>query len=180
MQNGRPNVLLILADDVGTGEVPGYWNTGLVDMPNLRSLVQHGVRFKDAHSTPLCSPSRYVLLSGNYQHRGHLYPGTWKVNYKSGQFRHGQQSIADVLRSEGNYETGMMGKWHMGGKLNLKDVYHCSTNLFMLQAYSCSICANIQVKSPQKIGTILVEYCQSLLMIQNIYYPMTNLTGQSP
>ncbi len=48
----KPNVLLILADDVGTGEVPGYWNTGLVSMPNLQEhLVQQGTVFTDAHST---------------------------------------------------------------------------------------------------------------------------------
>jgi arylsulfatase A len=111
-----PNILLVLADDVGTGDVPGYWNTGLVDMPNLQSIIENGVVFTDAHSTPLCSPSRYVMLSGNYQHKGFLYPGTWKVNYKSGQFLEGQQSIAEILRQNGFYTT-VIGKWHLGGMI---------------------------------------------------------------
>jgi arylsulfatase A len=112
--SARPNIVLIFADDVGTGEVPGYWNTGKVDMPNIQNLVDTGTVFTDVHSTPLCAPSRYVLLSGNYQHRGHLYGGTWQVNYKSGQFRDGQQSIAQVLQTK-NYHTAMTGKWHLGG-----------------------------------------------------------------
>ena len=62
----KPNVLLILADDVGTGDVPAYYNSSIVSMPNLDSLVNKGVTFKDVHSTPLCAPSRYMLLSGMY------------------------------------------------------------------------------------------------------------------
>ena len=115
MSTKPPNVLIILADDVGTGEVPGYWNTGNVEMPNVQKLVDEGITFTDAHSTPLCSPSRYVLLSGNYQHRGYLVGSTWKMNYQSGQFRNGQLSLADVFKA-GGYHTAMMGKWHLGGK----------------------------------------------------------------
>lgn len=107
-------MLLILADDVGTGDVPGYWNSGIVDMPNLQGLVDEGIVFTDAHSTPLCAPSRYVMLSGNYQHRGFLIGGSWKMNYQGGQFRDGQLSIADIFKA-GGYHTAVMGKWHLGG-----------------------------------------------------------------
>jgi len=79
----KPNILVILADDVGTGDIPLYWNSGLVDMPNVQRLANMGVTFKDAHSTPLCAPSRYMLLSGNYPHRGHLLGGTWGLTEKS-------------------------------------------------------------------------------------------------
>ena len=113
----QPNVMIIFADDVGTGDVPGYWNTGLVDMPNLADLVDNGVTLTDAHSTPFCAPSRYMLLSGNYPHRGSSPTGTWRLNYDVGsQFRPGQQSIADVFRENG-YKTAMFGKWHIGGEI---------------------------------------------------------------
>jgi len=46
----KPNILVILADDVGTGDIPLYWNSGLVDMPNVQRLANMGVTFKDAHS----------------------------------------------------------------------------------------------------------------------------------
>ena len=114
--NQKPNVLLILADDVGTGDVPGYWNTELVTMPNIENLIMKGTTFSDAHSSPLCSPSRYVLLLGNYQHRGVAFQGTWTLNNHRGQFLPGQKSLANVLRDGSNYYTAMMGKWHIGGK----------------------------------------------------------------
>jgi len=114
--------MIILSDDVGTGDVPGYWNDGAVHMPNLQQLVDDGITFTDAHSTPLCAPSRYVLLSGNYQHRGRLDGGTWGINYKGNQFLVGQKSIAQIFRENG-YDTSMFGKWHLGGKIPLKDGY---------------------------------------------------------
>ena len=76
----KPNILLILADDVGTGDIPYYWNSSGVEMPNLDRLSSMGVTFMDAHSTPLCAPSRYMLLSGNYAHRGLNPFGTWSFN----------------------------------------------------------------------------------------------------
>ncbi len=111
----KPNVMIIFADDVGTGDVPGYWNTDLVDMPNLQSLIENGTTFLDAHSSPLCAPSRYMLLSGNYQHRGRNFEGTWVMNYEGSQFQPGQKSIAEVFRDNG-YDTAVHGKWHLGGE----------------------------------------------------------------
>lgn len=112
----KPNVFVIFADDVGTGDVPGYWDTNKVSMPNLEKLVAEGTKFTNAHATPLCSPSRYMFLSGNYQHRGERYPSLWNLNYKSNQFKKGQISIAQTLRDNG-YDTAMFGKWHLGGKI---------------------------------------------------------------
>lgn len=67
----KPNILLIMADDVGTGDIEGWWkdSSSLVHMPNINKLIRLGVKFTDAHSSSLCAPSRYMLLSGNYQHR---------------------------------------------------------------------------------------------------------------
>jgi len=81
-----------------------------------------GVTFKDAHSTPLCAPSRYMLLSGNYPHRGRLPGGTWDIGRRN-QFRRFQKSIAETLKESGNYSTAMYGKWHLGGQIpaNLED-----------------------------------------------------------
>ncbi len=111
----KTNVMVIFADDVGTGDVPGYWNSGKVNMPNLKELLAEGTTFTDAHSSPLCAPSRYMFLSGNYQHRGVRYPSMWNLNYKSNQFKKNQISIAELLKENG-YDTAMFGKWHLGGK----------------------------------------------------------------
>ena len=118
----RPNVMIILADDVGMSDVPGGYSIGentFVHMPHLTNLVNNGTTLTDVHSTPLCAPSRYVLLSGNYQHRGELHKGTWSANYEHGnQFRSQQKSLAQVLKAHG-YNTAMFGKWHLGGMLKI-------------------------------------------------------------
>ena len=109
----KPNILLIFADDVGTEDVPGYWDTNIVQMPNIKKLQSMGVTFIDAHSSPLCSPSRYSLLSGNYPHRGSTVQSTWNFWDGQNQFEPNQKSIAEVLKGA-NYRTWMAGKWHLG------------------------------------------------------------------
>ncbi len=107
----KPNIVVIFADDVGTSDVPGYWEkANNVRMPNLERLVAEGTTFTDAHSTPLCAPSRYTLLSGNYPHRGQKDSCIWSLNYEMSQFVPGQKSIAQVLKDNG-YQTAMFGKW---------------------------------------------------------------------
>lgn len=112
----KPNIILILADDVGTGDIPFYWNSSAVEMPNISRLSKMGVTFKDAHATPLCAPSRYMVLSGNYAHRGHHKNGSWNLASNTNQFLDTQKSIAQVLRDDAGYRTSMFGKWHLGGK----------------------------------------------------------------
>ena len=63
-QNKKPNIMVILADDVGQGDIPLYFNSSAVQMPNIERLASRGLLFHDMHSTPLCAPSRYMLLSG--------------------------------------------------------------------------------------------------------------------
>jgi arylsulfatase A-like enzyme len=119
-----PNILLILADDVGTGDIPYYWKTSSkVSMPNLDRLSSMGVTFMDAHSTPLCAPSRYMLLSGNYAHRGMKPGGSWSLTSfaEKNQFLPDQRSIADVLMNDAGYSTAMFGKWHLGGGVPMAD-----------------------------------------------------------
>lgn len=108
-----PNILLILADDVGTADVPGYWGNHIVDMPNLMKLQSQGVTFLDAHSTPLCAQTRYMLLSGNYAHRGNNYIGSWALR-KQNNFHGKQKSLAHMLKTQAGYHTAIFGKWHLG------------------------------------------------------------------
>jgi arylsulfatase A-like enzyme len=115
----KPNIVIIMADDVGTGDVPFFWpslDSSKVLMPNLQKLADKGVLFEDAHSSPKCAPSRYMLLSGNYPHRGTLQYGVWNVDADTNQFTANQKSIAETLQGAG-YHTGMFGKWHLGGKV---------------------------------------------------------------
>jgi len=116
----KPNILLIMADDVGTGDIPSYWKSGLVDMPNIQRLAEMGVTMLNANASPLCAPSRYMLLSGNFQHRGQKQGGTWNLSGEQNQFMHKQKSLAYVLKSMAGYATMMAGKWHIGAKVPRK------------------------------------------------------------
>lgn len=112
----KPNIVIIMADDVGTGDLPFFWDgleTSKVEMPNLQKLANKGIMFTDAHSSPLCAPSRYMLLSGCYPHRGAKPYGTWSIKAGSSQFTEHQKSIAETLRNQAGYQTIVIGKWHL-------------------------------------------------------------------
>lgn len=109
-----PNILIILADDLGYGDVACYNQThGKVHTPNLDQFASQGMRFTDAHSSSaVCSPSRYSLLTGRYHWRTWLQSGI--VNrFGPPLIAPERLTLADLLRAEG-YRTACFGKWHMG------------------------------------------------------------------
>ena len=109
----RPNVLVILADDLGIGDISAYSAGAAVATPFISELAASGVRFTDAHAHTLCSPSRYSLLSGNYVFRGRYTSSAWNVFNGHSQFLPRQQSLAAAFRAAG-YETCLVGKWGIG------------------------------------------------------------------
>ncbi|MDZ4687563.1 MAG: arylsulfatase [Planctomycetaceae bacterium] len=108
-----PNVVLILADDLGYGDVGCYNSNSKIPTPHLDRLATAGMRFTDTHSpSSVCSPTRYALLTGRYawrtrQQRGVL--GPWNRPMIAAE----QMTIASLLRQRG-YATGCIGKWHLG------------------------------------------------------------------
>ena len=69
---GKPNILLILTDDVGIGDIV---SPKISPLKNINMLKKKGMSFSDAHTSPLCAPSRYIVLSGRLQFRGRWRPG---------------------------------------------------------------------------------------------------------
>lgn len=119
----KPNILLILCDDVGTGDFRVYNNRDTnpngplpPQLPQVEKLAEQGMRFTDANTpAALCAPNRYSLLSGNYVWRGRSPGGSWHFNTGS-QFLEGQLSLADLLKKQG-YRTAMFGKVHLGARV---------------------------------------------------------------
>ena len=111
-ESGQPNLVLILADDLGIGDV-GVYGSEIVDTPNIDALAVSGVRFAQAYvSHPVCSPSRAGLITGRYQQRH-----GWEFNPAGRDVAAGmsvdETTIADRMKALG-YRTGMVGKWHLG------------------------------------------------------------------
>jgi arylsulfatase A-like enzyme len=115
-----PNIVFILADDVGYGDLGVYG--GRIATPNIDSLALDGVRFTDAHSpAALCAPSRFSLLTGSYPYRNGRPGGSWDINSSSG-FTAGAEhlvegrhvTVGEILQRAG-YTTGFIGKLHLGG-----------------------------------------------------------------
>lgn len=112
----KPNVLVILADDLGYGELSCQGFTGQIPTPNIDSIAQNGVRFTSGYvSGPYCSPTRAGLMTGRYQTRfGHEFnPGPAQSATKSFGLSLDETTIADRLKAAG-YATGWFGKSHLG------------------------------------------------------------------
>ena len=115
-----PNVLVILTDDLGIGDVGAYNPQSKIPTPNLDRLAKEGIRFTDAHSPDgVCTPTRYGLLTGRYAWRTWLKKGV--LNGSSPPLiDRDRLTLADMLREKG-YGTGAVGKWHLGLRWKLID-----------------------------------------------------------
>lgn len=105
----RPNIVIILADDLGYGDLGCYNPQSKIRTPNIDGLAREGMRFTDAHAPgALCHPSRYGLITGEYPWR--TKTAVWP---SQPVIRPGQLTIASLLQARG-YRTAMVGKWHLG------------------------------------------------------------------
>lgn len=115
----RPNVIVILADDLGYSDLSCYG--GEIQTPNLDGLAKNGLRFAQFYNSARCCPTRAALLTGLYPHEagvgmmtadeGEKYPG-----YR-GAIQPFTVTLAEVLKSAG-YRTAMSGKWHVGNRVS--------------------------------------------------------------
>ena len=112
-QTRPPNIVIVLADDLGWGDPQSYQPESKIPTPNIDRLAREGMRFTDAHSpSSVCTPTRYGLLTGRY---------AWRTSLKSGVLdgfgppliEPDEDTMASLLRRSG-YRTAAVGKWHLG------------------------------------------------------------------
>jgi len=109
----RPNIIYVLADDLGYGDIKSLNPGSKIPTPNMDKLVEEGVHFTDAHSnSAVCTPTRYGILTGRYAFRSRLKNGVlW--GYSPSLIEPGRETVATFLKKNG-YETACIGKWHLG------------------------------------------------------------------
>ena len=128
MKTDRPNIIYIMADDMGYGDVACNGD-GCIPTPEMDRLAAEGCRFTDAHATSaVCTPSRYSVLTGRYNWRSHLKSGV--INgFTPALIDPARETLASMLK-RGGYATAAVGKWHLGLDWQEKpftDPTRCST-----------------------------------------------------
>ena len=115
----RPNVLIVLADDLGYGDIGCFG--GQISTPYIDRLCSEGMRFTDAHSSSaVCSPSRYTLLTGRYHWRTRLQRGVMQL-WEEPLIPQGGLTLASLAKRFG-FSTAAIGKWHLGWSWPIDEV----------------------------------------------------------
>ena len=104
----RPNIVLVMSDDQGYGDIAAHGNP-VIKTPNLDRLHNESLRFTDFHVSPTCAPTRTALMTGRHEFRS----GVTHTIFERERMSLKSTTIAQVLRSAG-YKNGIFGKWHLG------------------------------------------------------------------
>jgi len=108
-----PNIVLVLADDLGYGDPRCYNADSVIPTPHMDRLAAEGMRFTDAHSpSAVCTPTRYAMLTGRYTWRGRL-KNSVLFGYSRSLIEPDRMTLAAMLQARG-YHTAVIGKWHLG------------------------------------------------------------------
>jgi arylsulfatase A-like enzyme len=108
-----PNILYILTDDLGYGDVSGLNPQNKIKTPQIDKLISEGMTFTEAHaSSAVCTPSRYSILTGRYNWRSRLKDGVLG-GFSKPLIEHARLTVAELLKNRG-YDTACIGKWHLG------------------------------------------------------------------
>lgn len=109
----KPNIIFILADDIGYGDIKALNTNSKIATPQLDRLASEGISFLDAHSnSAVCTPTRYGILTGRYCYRSELKQGVL-FGYSPALIEEGRTTLASFLDKQG-YQTACIGKWHLG------------------------------------------------------------------
>jgi arylsulfatase A-like enzyme len=165
----KPNIIYVLADDLGYGDISILNENGKIRTPNIDRIGNEGITFTDAHtSASVCSPTRYGIITGRYNWRSRLKESVLN-GYSKALIPKTRTTVASMLQTQG-YNTAFIGKWHLGWDWALKD----STNINENNRYSNNP-KDIDFSKPIKNGPedLGFEYsyghCSSLDMAPYVY-----------
>ena len=145
---GPPNIVIIFADDLGYGDL-GVYGHPLIKTPRLDRLAAEGLKLTSFYaSAPVCSASRYSLLTGRYAIRSGIN-GALMPESTNG-IGAGETTIADIMRSAG-YRTGMVGKWHLGHRPGFFPTEHGFDSYFGLLYSNDMIRPWVQTDAPMRL-----------------------------
>ena len=121
VKKARPNFVIIMADDLGYGDI-GCFGNRRIRTPHIDSIAARGIRFTDFHSSgTVCSPTRCGLMTGRYQQRAGI-PAVVSVKHKHLGMPPSELTFAEVLKATG-YATAIYGKWHLGYQTRFNPVH---------------------------------------------------------
>ena len=180
-----PNIIYILADDLGYGDLGVYNEEGKIKTPHLNQMANEGMVFMDAHtSSSVCTPTRYGILTGRYNWRSPIKKGVL-TGTSNGLIPQKRTTVASLLKSMG-YCTAFIGKWHLGWNWALNDSTFINTPIKDSEIFDKIDFSKNITNSPNDIGfEYAYGHCGSLDMPPYVYVenekitaPVKNITGR--
>lgn len=147
-----PNIILIVADDLGYGDLSSYGATK-INTPNIDDLAEQGVKFNNAYAaSSMCSPSRYSILTGRYSWRSRLKYGVLKY-FDKPLIDEERSTIGEMLQRNG-YATACIGKWHLGMNWTVNDKAPENPDKNVFDSWDANSYKYIDYSVPVKNGPI--------------------------
>jgi arylsulfatase A len=172
-----PNIIYILADDLGYGDLGAFYPSGKIETPHLDKMAQQGMIFTDAHtSSSVCTPTRYGILTGSYNWRSPLKKGVLSGTSRA-LIPKERTTVPSFLKSNG-YQTAFIGKWHLGWNWALKDTAFQNTPIKNDEIFDkIDFLKNI-THSPNDLGfDYAYGHCGSLDMPPYVYVENEKITA---
>jgi len=156
----KPNIIIILADDLGYGDLKKLNPDAQIETPNLTRLANNGLIFTNAHTpSAVCTPTRYGLLTGRYCFRSILKQGVLR-SFSPALIEDDRCTIADVAKNAG-YSTAVIGKWHLG--INWKPIDASKPAILNANTDTADV-ANANFKLPYQNGPHTIGFDYSYII----------------
>ena len=184
-KSAAPNIIYVLADDLGYGDLGAFNREGKIKTPHLDQMAQQGMIFTDAHtSSSVCTPTRYGILTGRYNWRSPLKRGVL-IGTSRALIPQDRTTVPSFLKSNG-YHTAFIGKWHLGWDWALKDNAFQNTTIKDGEIFEKIDFSKKINKSPNGLGfDYAYGHCGSLDMPPYVYVenekisaPVQNITAR--